>query len=53
MSLRASVSKLDPELPAILAAHVWVSGAQVGSERSMVIGQEHALLLSDVAQSRL
>ena len=48
--ISASVSKLDPALPAILAAHVWVSGAQVGSERSMVIGQEHALLLSDVAQ---
>jgi exonuclease SbcD len=44
------VSKLDPELPAILAAHVWVSGAKVGSERSMVIGQEHAVLLSDIAQ---
>ena len=48
--IAASVSKLAPALPAILAAHVWVSGAQVGSERSMVIGQEHALLLSDVAQ---
>lgn len=45
----ADIAKLAPELPAILAAHVWVSGAQVGSERSMVIGQEHALLLSDVA----
>jgi exonuclease SbcD len=48
--IAAHISKLAPELPAILAAHVWVSGAQVGSERSMVIGQEHALLLSDVAQ---
>ncbi len=47
--ITANVSKLDPGLPAILAAHVWVSGAQVGSERSMTIGQEHALLLSDVA----
>jgi exonuclease SbcD len=47
--IAANVSKLAPELPAILAAHVWVSGAQVGSERSMVIGQEHALLLSDIA----
>ena len=44
-----SVLKLDPRLPAILAAHVWVSGAQVGSERSMTIGQEHALLISNVA----
>jgi exonuclease SbcD len=44
-----NVPKLDPKLPAILAAHVWVSGAQVGSEKSMTIGQEHALLLSNVA----
>jgi len=43
------IPELDPELPAILAAHVWVSGAQVGSEKSMTIGQEHALLLSNVA----
>jgi len=47
--IAANISKLDTGLPAILAAHVWVSGAQVGSERSMTIGQEHALLLSNVA----
>ena len=47
--IAASVSKLDPALPAILAAHVWVSGAKVGSERSMIIGQEPVLLLSNVA----
>ena len=47
--IKENASGLDPTLPAILAAHVWVSGAQVGSERSMIIGQEHALLLSDVA----
>jgi exonuclease SbcD len=47
--IAANVSKLDSGLPAILAAHVWVSGAQVGSEKSMTIGQEHALLLSNVA----
>jgi exonuclease SbcD len=47
--IEAKVQELDPKLPAILAAHVWVSGAQVGSERSMTIGQEHALLLSNVA----
>jgi exonuclease SbcD len=41
--------QLDPKFPAILAAHVWVSGAKVGSESSMTIGQEHALLLSNVA----
>ncbi len=43
------VSKLDPSLPAILAAHVWVLNARIGSEKSMSIGQEHMLLLSSVA----
>jgi len=43
-------AKLDPKLPAILAAHVWVAGSQVGSESLMAIGQEHTLLLSNVAQ---
>jgi len=47
--IAANIPKLDPGLPSILAAHVWVSGAKVGSERSMTIGQEHALLLSNVA----
>jgi exonuclease SbcD len=41
--------KLDPALPALLAAHVWVTGAKVGSESSMSIGQEPVLLLSSVA----
>jgi exonuclease SbcD len=47
--ITAHVSKLDPALPAILAAHVWVAGAQVGSERLMTIGQEHTLLPGNVA----
>ena len=42
--------QLDPALPAILAAHVWVMNARVGTEKSMSIGQEHMLLLSSVAQ---
>ncbi|MBA7487275.1 hypothetical protein ES707_22838 [subsurface metagenome] len=42
-------AKLDPSLPAILSAHVWVTGAQLGSERSMTIGQEHVLLPGNVA----
>jgi exonuclease SbcD len=43
--------KLNPALPSVLAAHVWVAAPnlQVGSERMMTIGQEHALLLSNVA----
>jgi len=47
--ITANIAKLDPELPSILAAHVWVSSAQVGSERSMTIGQEPMLLLSNMA----
>ena len=43
------VDKLDPKLPAILAAHVWVTGSKVGSESLMSIGQEHTLLLSNIA----
>lgn len=45
------VSKLKPGLPAILAAHVWVAAPnlRLGSERMMTIGQEHALLLSNIA----
>jgi DNA repair protein SbcD/Mre11 len=42
---------LDPALPAVLAAHVSVIDAriQAGSERTMVIGQEPVLLMSNVA----
>lgn len=47
--IAANIAKLDPGLPSILAAHVWVTGAKVGSERSMTIGQEHALLASNIA----
>ena len=44
----AHIEELDPRLPSILAAHVWVSGARVGSESSMTIGQEHVLLKSNL-----
>jgi exonuclease SbcD len=47
--IASKVKGLDPELPAVLAAHVWVTGAKVGSESSMTIGQEHALMVSNVA----
>ncbi|MDP2729383.1 MAG: exonuclease subunit SbcD [Dehalococcoidales bacterium] len=45
-------ARLDPGLPSILAAHVLVGDAKVGrgSERLMAIGQEPALLLSNVAR---
>lgn len=43
-------AELDKSLPAVLCAHTWVSGAKVGSESGMTIGQEHTLLLSNVAR---
>jgi len=47
--VETSAEKLDPSLPAILAAHVWVLGSKLGSEAQMTIGQEHILLLSNIA----
>ncbi len=43
------VESLDTTLPAILAAHVFVHGAQTGSERSMIMGHDYMLLHSSVA----
>jgi len=47
--IKNMAEKLDPSLPAILAAHVWVSGSRIGSEESMTIGQEHVLLPGSTA----
>ena len=40
---------LDPGLPAVLAGHVSVSGATVGSEVSMMLGRDHVMQKSSVA----
>ncbi|MBI2869245.1 MAG: exonuclease SbcCD subunit D [Chloroflexi bacterium] len=48
-AVTACAARLDPALPAVLAAHVWVTQGQAGSERSMTIGLEHGILLSNVA----
>ena len=42
-------AKLDPDLPSILAAHIWVVGAMLGTEKMMTIGQEHTLLMSNIS----
>lgn len=49
-AIEVNAARLDPALPAVLAAHAWVTGATVGSEKIMTIGQEPALLLSNVAR---
>ncbi len=52
-ALVAAINKyaemLDPKKPEVLAAHIWVANAKVGSENRMTIGQEPSLLLSNVA----
>ena len=47
------VKNLDPSIPAILTAHATISGATVGTERSMMLGQDHVLLVSAVQKPQL
>lgn len=47
--LQEEVDALKPGIPALLAAHVTVSGSKVGSERSMMLGNDHVLSLGTVA----
>jgi exonuclease SbcD len=45
----AHAEKLDPAIPAVLAAHVWVTGCRTASEKTITIGQDHALLPGNIA----
>lgn len=45
--------RLDPSIPAILVGHVTARGAKVGSERSMMLGHDHSLNVSDLASPNL
>lgn len=47
--INTQVGELDAALPAILAAHIWITGVSIGSEDSMTIGQEHMLLPGTIA----
>ena len=47
------LERLDPAIPAVLVGHVTVSGATVGSERSMMLGRDHYLLPSAVSNPLL
>ena len=48
-----SVGELDPSVPAILAGHVTINGAVTGTERSMMMGQDHVLFPSAVHKPEL
>jgi exonuclease SbcD len=52
-AIQERVQGLDPELPAILAGHVTISGATTGTERSMMLGRDHTLLPSAVGKPQL
>ncbi|MEE3246715.1 MAG: exonuclease SbcCD subunit D [Chloroflexota bacterium] len=51
--IEMTAAKLDPNVPAILTGHVTVNGATVGTERSMMLGQDHVLLLSALARPQV
>ena len=53
MAIAGRAQAIDPELPAILAGHVTVNGATVGSERSMMLGSDHVLNVSAVQRPEL
>ena len=46
--IKHCVEGLDPSIPAILAGHVTINGAVTGTERSMMLGQDHVLFASAV-----
>ncbi len=52
-ALTWELQRLDPAMPAVLVGHVTVSGATVGTERSMMLGRDHVLLLSTLASPAL
>ncbi len=42
--LAREIDSLDSSIPAILAGHVTISTARVGSERTMLVGQDYVML---------
>ncbi len=51
--LQTEVQSLDSSLPAILAGHLFLSGARVGSERTMMVGADPVMLKSNLANPTL
>ncbi len=48
-NIRALATQLDPQLPAILTAHLSVAEAKLGSEQHVMLGRDVAVLRSVVA----
>ena len=51
--IQRCVEALDPSVPAVMAGHVTINGAVIGSERSMMLGQDHVLFPSAVHKPEL
>lgn len=51
--IKEAIVQLDPQVPAVLAAHALVSGGVFGSERSVLLGQELVLPKSLVSHPAL
>ncbi len=47
------ISELDASVPAILTGHVTINGSTVGTERSMMLGNDHVLLASALHRPEL
>ena len=47
------ISELDPDVPAILTGHVTINGSTTGTERSMMLGNDHVLLASALHRPEL
>ena len=47
------VEGLDPAVPAVMAAHLTINGAQAGTEQSMMLGSDHVLFPSAVRKREL
>ncbi len=45
-NIRALAQKLDPQIPAVLTAHLSISGAVYGSEQSVMLGRDAVILKS-------
>ncbi len=52
-AIQARIEELDPTVPAILTAHATVNGATAGTERSMMLGNDHALMVSSLHRPEL
>lgn len=47
--IRDLANQIDPDIPAVLGAHLTVQGARLGSERGIMLGRDVSVLLSTIA----